>query len=236
MNLNIIYIINIFLGFIIPFFVSYIFNQKRKLIKTEYLIYCYFIFILCFIVFSKLLYSITNFQLHKIISFLFENDITEKIQFILSGYSFIGGYIGSLLGLAIFLRQINNNKEPILFLFSLNLLLMNSVLKIGCYIKGCCYSTYLPIPIQLVECFFTFLSFILVIYLEKKNYTALFLIGFSILSFSIIRFTVAFFRYFSTNLGFILNQIICILLFIIGILLIRRSQNTFLRKICHTNS
>jgi len=101
---------------------------------------------------------------------------------------------------------------------------MYSILKIGCFIKGCCYSAYLPIPIQLIESLLSFLSFIFLIYLKRKGYTSSFLISLSMFLFALIRLVAAFFRDFSTYLGFILNQIICIILIILSIYFFKNNK------------
>ncbi len=221
------YIFIIILGFVVPFVLTITISIKNKLIKLEYYLYCYFLFILFFLIFAKLLYCIANFQLNEKIQLLISPIISSKLSFVLSGYSFIGGYIGGLFGVIIFLKLIKHYQNEIILLFTLNLLLMYSILKIGCFLKGCCYSTYLPIPIQLIESFISFLSFTFILYLNKKKYTTSFLICLGLLLFALIRFITAFFRYFSTNFGFILNQVICIFLILLSMyLLYKKSKQT----------
>lgn len=223
---NIIYIIIIVLGLFIPFIISLINNKKYNYIKTEYFLYCYFIFLLFFMVFAKGLFIITNNQTKEFIQSFFAQNMQKKFAYIISGYSFIGGYIGGLIGITVFLQIINCYKHELIYLFSLNLLYMYTILKIGCFIQGCCYSTLLPFPIQLLESLFTFFIIILSINLKRKNKQIIYLIGINVFLFSMLRFVTAFFRYYSTCLGYLFNQIICIILLIVSLYLIEKKHRT----------
>lgn len=224
MSTNVIYFITIFLGFIIPFIISIINNKKYNYIKTEFFLYCYFIFLLFFMVFAKGIFVITNNQTKEFIQSIFTQNILTNFAYIASGYSFIGGYIGGLIGITIFLHIIRCNKQELIYLFSLNLLLMYSILKIGCFIQGCCYSTSFSFPIQLIESIFTFCIIMLTNHLKRKHQSILYLIGINIFLFSLLRFATAFFRYYSTYLGYLFNQIICIILLIVSLYLTRTKR------------
>ena len=108
---------------------------------------------------------------------------------------------------------------------------MYSILKIGCFIKGCCGS-YFGIPVQLVE---SIISLILYLYilknLNKLNKNKI--IGISFMCFGLSRFLLSFIRDYNNYFSFIFVEIFCLAIIIIGLrsLLVKGSNHLKLLKI-----
>ena len=210
---NIMYLIFIFLGFVLPFLSCLIINKKLKIVSLEYLFYSFILFLIFFLLFSKIFHVILECDINSLIVFIKSNFIIDKLKFILSGYSFIGGYIGSIIVVFIFSKIIKN--KDLLIIYFPNFNLMYGILKIGCHIKGCCGS-FLDVPIQLIESVLNIIIYLLII----KNINKISknkIIGISLISFGIIRFIISLFRLYNYFYSFILIQLFCLLLIIIGI-------------------
>lgn len=85
-----------------------------------------------------------------------------------SGYSFICGYIRGLIAILILSKLFKKEKIDILVLYIPNMLIMNSTLKIGCYINECCYGI-VNFPIQLIETIINFFAVIYVLVIIYKK-------------------------------------------------------------------
>lgn len=211
MNLkHTLYILTVISGIVVPFIVSYKKNKEKQIISIEYFLYTYLFFLIAVFFFSKLVVIVLYNNKFNV------SDINYKINFFLKGYSFFGGYIGSIISLYFFSSLFKDKKEEIMLLFTSNLLLMGSILKLGCFINGCCYGIN-HIPIQLVESIIYLIVYILI---NKSNKNSTFLLKVSLLTFFITRFILYFFRTTNYSIVFITVEIIC-LFFIFLILKIK---------------
>ncbi len=196
---------------------------------------------------GHILYGLTNFdkiillitKLHKIdsIKFLF-NCIIE----IFGGNVFYGGLIGGIIAGIIYCKKTKTNIKNVSDICAPMVPLFHTFGRIGCFFGGCCFgieskygiyydnSYYIKdvevttrFPVQLVEATCNFVLFLILNQLLKKNKFKgnLFLIY--LISYSIIRFILEFFRgdeYRGFLFGLSTSQIISIMLFIISIVLL----------------
>lgn len=222
---NIIYLFTILLGFISLFVSEIVINKKLKVMYFKDLIYSYILSMIFFLVFSKIFYIILELDFASFLDFIYNDNINSTLKFIFSGYSFIGGYLGIVLSSYIYSKIINTNFKKILLIYTISMIVMYSVLKIGCFIKGCCIGKYYT-NIQIVE---TIVNMIMYIYLllTFNNKSINILLGKSIIGFSMIRFIISIFRVYSTTYSFVLVEIICLILNVIGIKLITKKENVF---------
>lgn len=222
---NIIYLFTILLGFISLFVSEIVINKKLKVMSFKDLIYSYILSMIFFLVFSKIFYIILELDFASFLDFIYNDNINSTLKFIFSGYSFIGGYLGIVLASYIYSKIINTNFKKILLIYTISMIVMYSVLKIGCFIKGCCIGKYYT-NIQIVE---TILNMIMYIYLllTFNNKSINILLGKSIIGFSMIRFIISIFRVYSTTYSFVVVEIICLILNVIGIKLITKKENVF---------
>lgn len=222
---NIIYLFTILLGFISLFVSEIVINKKLKVMSFKDLIYSYILSMIFFLVFSKIFYIILELDFASFVDFIYNDNINSTLKFIFSGYSFIGGYLGIVLSSYIYSKIINTNFKKILLIYTISMIVMYSVLKIGCFIKGCCIGKYYT-NIQIIE---TILNMIMYIYLllTFNNKSINILLGKSIIGFSMIRFIISIFRVYSTTYSFVLVEIICLILNVIGIKLITKKENVF---------
>lgn len=222
---NIIYLFTILLGFISLFVSEIVINKKLKVMSFKDLIYNYILSMIFFLVFSKIFYIILELDFASFVDFIYNDNINSTLKFIFSGYSFIGGYLGIVLSSYIYSKIINTNFKKILLIYTISMIVMYSVLKIGCFIKGCCIGKYYT-NIQIIE---TILNMIMYIYLllTINNKSINILLGKSIIGFSMIRFIISIFRVYSTTYSFVVVEIICLILNVIGIKLITKKENVF---------
>ncbi len=222
---NIIYLFTILLGFISLFVSEIVINKKLKVMSFKDLIYSHILSMIFFLVFSKIFYIILELDFASFVDFIYNDNINSTLKFIFSGYSFIGGYLGIVLSSYIYSKIINTNFKKILLIYTISMIVMYSVLKIGCFIKGCCIGKYYT-NIQIVE---TIVNMIMYIYLllTINNKSINILLGKSIIGFSMIRFIISIFRVYSTTYSFVVVEIICLILNVIGIKLITKKENVF---------
>lgn len=222
---NIIYLFTILLGFISLFVSEIVINKKLKVMSFKDLIYSYILSMIFFLVFSKIFYIILELDFASFLDFIYNDNINSTLKFIFSVFSFIGGYLGIVLASYIYSKIINTNFKKILLIYTISMIVMYSVLKIGCFIKGCCIGKYYT-NIQIVE---TILNMIMYIYLllTFNNKSINILLGKSIIGFSMIRFIISIFRVYSTTYSFVVVEIICLILNVIGIKLITKKENVF---------
>lgn len=222
---NIIYLFTILLGFISLFVSEIVINKKLKVMSFKDLIYSYILSMIFFLVFSKIFYIILELDFASFVDFIYNDNINITLKFIFSGYSFIGGYLGIVLSSYIYSKIINTSFKKILLIYTISMIVMYSVLKIGCFIKGCCIGKYYT-NIQIVE---TIVNMIMYIYLllTFNNKSINILLGKSIIGFSMIRFIISIFRVYSTTYSFVVVEIICLILNVIGIKLITKKENVF---------
>ena len=212
---NLFYILFIILGFSLPFASCIIINKKFKIISLEYLFYSYILFLIGFVVFAKIFYIILEFDVNSLNLFITTDNIVHKLKFILSGYSFMGGYVGSIVTCFIFSKVIKNNFKNLLVIYLPTLFLMYGILKIGYFIKGCCGS-YIEIPVQLVESIISLIMYLYILKnLNKLNKNKIIGIGF--MSFGLSKFLLSFIRDYNNFFSFIFMELICFVLIVIGI-------------------
>ncbi len=156
-----------------------------------------------------------------------------------SGFVFYGGLIGGILGIYIYSKMYKIPFDKLLMIIVPAIPLVHSFGRIGCLFAGCCYgmeyngfgsitfsnTPFAPIgiplfPSQIVESICNFIIFLIILITYKKFNNTYKSIGLYCISYSIVRFTLEFFRGDIVR-GFILNistsQWISIVLFIIGI-------------------
>ncbi|MBQ9071588.1 MAG: prolipoprotein diacylglyceryl transferase [Bacilli bacterium] len=221
---NLFYILFIILGFTLPFASCIVINKKFKTISLEYLFYSYILFLICFIVFAKIFYIILEFDINSLNLFITTDNIVNKLKFILSGYSFIGGYIGGIFSIFIFSKITKNNFKNLLVIYLPSLILIYIILKIGCFIKGCCGS-YIEIPIQLIESVANLVVYIYILS-NLKRFDKNKIIAISFIGFGICRFILSFVRVYFNLFSFLFVQMFCLVLIIIGTNFLKLGKNS----------
>ena len=204
---KILYLIITGLGFFIPAVLMYIKNNKYKLLSKENFIYSYIFFIIFFLLFSKIFPIILQIKFNESISIKYDNRIITHIIFITRGYSLFFGYLGGLVGTLLFFKILKKNNSRILFIYFHQVLLMISILKLGCFINGCCFGIN-RIPVQLIESIICLLAYIVIDFSKIKEEKATYL---SILVFFLERLILYFFRASKINLYFIVVQTISLM-------------------------
>ncbi len=219
--ISVVYMIIMIVGVMLPLAIVLRINKKNNYINTKQLIFFECIFMLFFIFFAKVFHVILDKNLESI-SQIFKEGIRYIVNFIVSGYTFIGGYIGGLFATYIMYKKFKADKIIcICFVNSLNL--MYAIHKIACFINGCCYG-FTWISVQLLEsliCFTIYVG-ITILYSKRKNINNC--MGLSIILFSTQRFVISFYRAYMTDLGFWGNELICMILIIIGIAITLKNE------------
>lgn len=205
---NILYFIVMLLGFIIYFISVIIYNKKYKILNLENIIISYLLFIIFFLIFGKIGYIIINRNI-----IITNNLFPNYINFFIFGYAFISGYIGILIHSIICSKLFKCHKLDIMHLFIPNVLLLYSILKICCYINGCCSGI---IPIQIIESITYMITYIYICYLEKSNKDT---IKISIILFGLLRLILSLFRIYNSIYQLIIVEIICLIIIFYGITL-----------------
>jgi len=157
-------------------------------------------------------------------------------------YSSLGAVIGVILAMGLFSIQFKKSFLDLLSRIFVVMPIMYGISKIGCFIAGCCYGipysgplsiTYnyslsAPkgislFPVQLMESL-SFIGIYLILLRNSKNiyYKA----GMAVVLSSIFKFIFDFLR--NSHIGIIisLNQIICIIFFIIGMFILIKYKNS----------
>ncbi len=204
------YILIIGIAFIISFVVFYMLTQKCY--NKIDIIYVYVVNILGFAIGAKLLSLLSN------------NIEITIYNFINSGYSFIGGIIGSLLIISLYCKRYKLEFKNILCNFTVIYPLIYSISKIGCFLNNCCYGiininhiNYI-FPLQLLDSIIMFGLFLILIRQFDRQNELVIVLFFSM--FGSIKFIENFFRY-SRNimkLNLTLEQIVCTIFIVIGLI------------------
>lgn len=199
------YILIIGIAFLISFIVFYKISKKNY-IKLD-IIYIYVINIVGFAIGSKLMSLISN------------NIEITIYNFINSGYSFLGGILGSILVVVMYCKKYKLNFIDILSNFTVIYPLIYSISKIGCFLNGCCYGIInnYKFPLPLVDTAIMLILFLILLVVTNKQKTLVTGIFFGI--FSIVRFLEDYFRE-SRNIlivNFTLEQIVCGMLLITSV-------------------
>ena len=198
------YMLVMLLAFVISFILFYS-MAKNKYNKLD-IIYIF-------------LFNILGFAIGaKIFSLFDKKQMLTILNFLNSGYAFIGGLIGSFISIYLYCKKYKLAYTIIQSYFTIIYPLIYSIGKIACYINGCCNGIIYNFPLQLIEAIFMLLLFIFLFkYFRNKNkYT---IITFLII-FGIARFIIDFFRV-SRNIFFInltLSQLVCLTAVVIGII------------------
>lgn len=139
----------------------------------------------------------------------------EFLSFAFGGYVFYGGFLGVILGVWIYCRRYQVSKMVMVNCLIPVVPFIHSIGRIGCFMAGCCYgmeyhgpfSIHFPVneispelnlvprfPVQLLESGLNMLLFVaLMIYGKKKRQDAK-MMGFYLICYSIMRFTLEFLR------------------------------------------
>lgn len=222
------YAMMIFLGFIVGSIFIYYFLKKEKYRFFE-------IFIFISLVFSssvfgaKLYYYFTNFAILK-----------NNFNIIKLGFSSYGALIGIIASIALFSFLLHKKKLPLINLCAIVCPLIYGISKIGCAIVGCCYgikynglghivynhSLIAPnntglFPIQIVESILFIGIFFFLFIFNKKNENKIKNIGISLIICSMTKILLEYLRYSHHGAIISYSQIVGILIFIIGILLVK---------------
>lgn len=207
-----IYLSVVILCFIILLFALLILNEKLHYFKVHQLIFSYVVYIFFFFLFSKIVHMIINNDFYV---FFVKLNKTSIKKFLLLGYAFIGGYIGTMIFVNFISKIFKLDKNKLFILYMSNMLLFYAILKISCYVKGCC-GGYLIIPIQLIETF-TFLgAYLYIIYLILHNINLKTVLSRSIILFGILRLVLSIFKIYSHLYSFIVIEILCLIIIVIG--------------------
>lgn len=241
----------IFIGIFIGAIISIFYFTKFFNIKKEDVFYCILYAVIGVGIGAKLLYIITN------IPFLIENYQTLDLyntflQMLKGGFVFYGGLIGGILGVFIYSKQFKISFKELLLILLPVVPLIHSIGRIGCLCAGCCYgmeyhgfgaitfhdSLLAPndvplFPMQVLEAICNFIIFIVLLVTYKKFLGTYKTVGLYLVLYSIVRFTLEFFRgdlirgiYFSLST----SQWISIVLFIIGIAIFVRESKNFNKR------
>jgi len=163
---------------------------------------------------AKILFWAVSFK--EIIG-LFKLYPVEDVLFsiIKGGFVFYGGLIGGALGLFIYVKQFKMRLSDFVDVFATVIPLGHAIGRVGCFFAGCCYGieyhgpfshTYTEslgttpvgvplLPVQLIESACLIVLFFIMIYLFfKKASVGYFCASVYAIGYSIIRFTLEFFR------------------------------------------
>lgn len=109
-------------------------------------------------------------------------------------------------------------KSKLITLYIPNMLLFYSILKVGCYINGCCGGKFI-IPIQLIESFFNFIAYLYIYYLFCKNSNNMVIVYKSIVLFGVLRLILSIFKLYSHFYSFIIVELLCVFIIILGLII-----------------
>jgi len=152
-----------------------------------------------------------------------------------SGLIWYGGFIGGLLAFTLYIWRKNLSFWEMADMFAPYLALGYAVVRIGCFLNGCCYGiptgtefgVVFPVvdnlhrhPTQLYSSFLNVIIFIYLIrLLRNKSFDGQVFIAY-LMGYSVYRFIIEFFRFSLINYGpFTLGQIYTIVLFVIALAL-----------------
>ena len=215
-----IYSICIFISFILNIIVICLLNKNKDRLIYYMLIYEN----IGFIYGGKLFTYLTNLNKY------------DSFDFLRIGFSSLGSLIGGILFLILFCIQFKRNIKETLTLFIKLIPLMYAVGKLGCFLVGCCYGikyngpfsivyNYASndingirlFPVQLVESIVFMIIFILIMKKKVNVYKTIFICSLS-------KFLLDALRFKSNNMILSVNQIGCLIIMVISLILIYKSN------------
>tara|TARA_R110002072_G_scaffold288917_1_gene455369 strand:- start:41825 stop:42514 length:690 start_codon:yes stop_codon:yes gene_type:complete len=122
------------------------------------------------------------------------------------GFVFYGGLLFGLVYLFVFCKLLNLFSAKKLYLFIPGLTFGHAIGRVGCFLAGCCYGTicelpwaidlhdHLRHPVQLYEALSLGILGFLILKMIKFKAEASFIVRFYLISYSIIRFILEYFR------------------------------------------
>lgn len=178
---------------------------------------------------------------------LFSANPVQFLQHLFGGMVFYGGLFGVVAALPIYARIIKRDVLSILGLLVPTLPLAHAIMRIGCFMAGCCHGVahntlgmvfyaspiapnYAVIPTQLIEVVANILIFAFLWTHSKVERPPLRLLGLYGIMYAIMRFCLEFFRGDDAR-GFIFglstSQFISIGVLIVGIILVWKNRKSF---------
>ncbi len=125
------------------------------------------------------------------------------------GQVFYGGLYGGFLALYIYTKASKMDTSYYVWMFTPAAPLFHMFGRTGCFLAGCCYGVPMPgtsfplfmnggdvarVPTQLIEVCFNILLFVILVFLQKKDALKPHLFKIYLLSYSLFRFTIEFWR------------------------------------------
>ena len=150
----------------------------------------------------------------KLLSFIVSGKSISLLNFLKSGFAFLGGILGSIFVVFLYSKKYKLNFQKLLSKFVVVYPLIYSISKIGCLLNSCCNGQVFKVPIQIVDSVvMIFLTMWLYKNVEDKCISKFFIV------FGSFRFVEDFLRIFRKIIFgiFTLDQIICILFVFVGV-------------------
>ncbi len=191
-----------------------IFMIKREKQSIHDVIPIFLFVIIGVLIGGRILYAIVNIdRLFLIIeeysaygdfSMLFYN-----MRHLFSGQVFYGGMYGGFLALYIYTKASKMDTSYYLWMLTPIAPLFHMFGRTGCFLAGCCYGAPMPgvsfplfmnggdvarVPTQLIEVCFNTLLFVTLVFLQRKDALKTHLFKIYLLSYSVFRFTIEFWR------------------------------------------
>lgn len=228
----------IFIGLVIGSLVAVFCFSKFNNLKKDDVLYAILYGIIGLGIGAKLLYLLTNIPI--LVESYHTGMLWETLgQMFRGGFVFYGGLLGGILGIYIYSKQFKIPFKALLLTLVPVMPLVHAIGRIGCLCAGCCYGmeydgfgaimfhnsflapNNVPLfPMQIVEAVCNFAIFLVLLVTYKKFLGTYKTVGLYLILYSIVRFTLEFFRgdlirgiYFSLST----SQWISIALFIAGI-------------------
>lgn len=224
---GIIILISITIGII------YIFLQNKKIENDKYLNMALVLYMLLGSVFGAKYFSYLSNP----------SRYNHEFNFFRIGLSSYGAVIGMIILLIVYSMQYKKKLKDLLYFIIPSIPLMYSIGKIGCFLAGCCYGikynglfsvTYhyshnningiSLFPVQIVETIVFFIIFLIICYLQRKNYNKLKVISISFILCGIFKFLLDYLRASHINAFISLNQYVSIIFVIIGLILFFKKE------------
>lgn len=166
---------------------------------------------------GHLLYALTNFD-YIIYVFQHLNEINSPqillgvLAAIFGGQVFYGGLIGGLISAMIYLKKTGKDVQLYAYIMAPLIPLFHAFGRIGCFLGGCCFGIEMEhgitfhdspipaangvprLPVQLIEAGCNFILFVVLYILQRKGKCKNTLLYIYLLSYSVIRFILEFFR------------------------------------------